>query len=113
MIHIADFNFANVMRVRPAPVDGCYCVSRLYPHRQRSYWVSQIRKPSLSLPTTYSGRAAGDHLSPHRPSNPNGLFTQTACRRRLKIPPCSQLDNNRLTVNSVVPVNCASSSLDR
>lgn len=58
MIHIADFNFANVMRVRPAPVDGCYCVSRLYPHRQRSYWVSPIRKPSLSLPTTYSGRAA-------------------------------------------------------
>lgn len=49
MIHIADFNFANVMRVRSAPVDGCYCVSRLYPHRQRSYWVSQIRKPSRRL----------------------------------------------------------------
>jgi hypothetical protein len=58
MIHIADFNFANLMRVRPAPVDGWYCVSRLYPHRQRSYCKSQIRKPSLSLPTTYSGRAA-------------------------------------------------------
>jgi len=36
MIHIAGFNFACVMRVRSAPVDGRYCVSRLYPHRQRS-----------------------------------------------------------------------------
>jgi hypothetical protein len=112
MIHIADFNFANLMRVRPAPVDGWYCVSRLYPHRQRSYCKSQIRKPK-SLAHDLFRTSCGAHLSPHRPSNPNGLFTQTACRRRLKIPPCSQLESNRLTVNSVVPVNCASSSLDR
>ncbi len=36
MIHMAGFNYANVVRVRLAPDAAWYCVSRLYPGRQRS-----------------------------------------------------------------------------